>query len=94
MSHDLRDEFNDKRHELGPPEHLAGRHRFVFPGLVIRVPGKMAREKLDILDQADATRLDEIREVGLYENIRQAFLTRSAVRNINEPEAPTEYCTT
>ena len=50
-----------------------GRHPFPGPGLAIRLPGGVTREKLDILRKADAVYLDEIRKAGLYDNIWQAF---------------------
>ena len=59
--------------ELGVPEHIVGRHPFPGPGLAIRIPGAITRERLDILRKADAIYLDEIRKAGLYDVIWQAF---------------------
>jgi GMP synthase (glutamine-hydrolysing) len=53
--------------ELGLPESFIGRHPFPGPGLAIRCPGGITREKLDILRKADAIYLDEIRKAGLYD---------------------------
>ncbi|HRP12081.1 MAG TPA: glutamine-hydrolyzing GMP synthase, partial [Terricaulis sp.] len=73
----LRDLFKDEvralGRELGLPETFVGRHPFPGPGLAIRVPGEITREKLDILREADAVYLDEIRKAGLYDKIWQAF---------------------
>ena len=48
---------------FGLPASFVGRHPFPGPGLAIRVPGEITREKLDILRKADVVYLDEIREV-------------------------------
>ena len=59
--------------ELGLPEKFVGRHPFPGPGLAIRCPGDITREKLDILRRADAVYIEEIRRAGLYDAIWQAF---------------------
>ncbi len=82
----LRDLFKDEvralGRELGLPESFVGRHPFPGPGLAIRVPGAISREKLEILRQADAIYLDEIRKVGLYDAIWQAFTVLLPVRTV------------
>jgi len=82
----LRDLFKDEvralGRELGLPEKFVGRHPFPGPGLAIRVPGEITREKLDILRNADAVYLDEIRKAGLYDQIWQAFAVLLPVRTV------------
>ena len=56
--------------------------RFPGPGLAIRIPGDVTREKLDILRKADAIYLDEIRKAGLYDVIWQAFAVLLPVRTV------------
>ena len=51
---------------------LLGAIRF-RPRLAIRLPGGVTREKLAILQKADAIYIDEIRKAVLYHNIWQAF---------------------
>ena len=68
--------------ELGLPEAFVGRHPFPGPGLAVRCPGAVTREKLDILREADAIFLDEIRKVGLYDKIWQAFAVLLPVRTV------------
>jgi GMP synthase (glutamine-hydrolysing) len=59
-----------------------GRHPFPGPGLAIRCPGGVTREKMDILRQADAIYLDEIRKAGLYDTIWQAFAVLLPVQTV------------
>jgi GMP synthase (glutamine-hydrolysing) len=69
-------------HELGLPSHFVGRHPFPGPGLAIRLPGGVTRKKLDILRNADAVYLDEIRNAGLYDSIWQAFCVLLPVQSV------------
>ena len=83
----LRDLFKDEVRALGReldmPELAVGRHPFPGPGLAIRIPGQpITKEKLDILRQADAVYLDEIRNSGLYDEIWQAFAVLLPVRTV------------
>src|SRR5262245_40209258 len=82
----LRDLFKDEvralGRELGLTDRFVGRHPFPGPGLAIRVPGEITREKLDILRAADAIYLDEIRKAGLYDSIWQAFAVLLPVRTV------------
>jgi GMP synthase (glutamine-hydrolysing) len=68
--------------ELGLPDAFVGRHPFPGPGLAIRVPGEITREKLDILRKADAIYLEEIRIAGLYDEIWQAFAVLLPVKTV------------
>ncbi|HEU0072235.1 MAG TPA: glutamine-hydrolyzing GMP synthase [Alphaproteobacteria bacterium] len=82
----LRDLFKDEvralGREMGMAETLVGRHPFPGPGLAIRVPGDITKEKLEILRQADTVYLDEIRKAGLYDVIWQAFAVLLPVRTV------------
>ncbi len=78
----FKDEVRALGRELGLPESFVGRHPFPGPGLAIRVPGAISREKLDILRAADAVYLDEIRKAGLYDQIWQAFAVLLPVRTV------------
>jgi GMP synthase (glutamine-hydrolyzing), C-terminal domain or B subunit/GMP synthase (glutamine-hydrolyzing), N-terminal domain or A subunit len=78
----FKDEVRDLGRELGLPESLVGRHPFPGPGLAIRIPGEITREKLDLLREIDAVYLDEIRKAGLYDAIWQAFAVLLPVRTV------------
>ena len=78
----FKDEVRVLGRELGLPDAFVGRHPFPGPGLAIRVPGEITREKLDILRKADAIYLDEIRKAGLYDEIWQAFAVLLPVKTV------------
>jgi GMP synthase (glutamine-hydrolysing) len=78
----FKDEVRNVGRELGLPEAMIGRHPFPGPGLGIRVLGDITREALDVLRQADAIYLDEIREAGLYDRIWQAFAVLLPIRSV------------
>jgi GMP synthase (glutamine-hydrolysing) len=78
----FKDEVRVLGRELGLPETFIGRHPFPGPGLAIRIPGEITREKLDILRKADVIYLDEIRKAGLYDEIWQAFAVLLPVRTV------------
>src|SRR5438552_1563406 len=78
----FKDEVRALGRELGLPQAFVGRHPFPGPGLAIRCPGEITREKLDILRQADTIYLDEIRRAGLYDDIWQAFAVLLPVRTV------------
>ena len=78
----FKDEVRALGRELGLPESFIGRHPFPGPGLAIRCPGEITREKLDILRKADAVYIDQIRKHGLYDEIWQAFVAILPVRTV------------
>src|SRR3954471_23172863 len=78
----FKDEVRDLGRELGLPDIFVGRHPFPGPGLAIRCPGEITREKLDILREADAVYIDQIRKAGLYDIIWQAFAVLLPVKTV------------
>jgi GMP synthase (glutamine-hydrolysing) len=78
----FKDEVRVLGRELGLPDKFVGRHPFPGPGLAIRCPGGITRDKLEILRQADAIYLDEIRNAGLYDEIWQAFAVLLPVQTV------------
>ena len=78
----FKDEVRVLGRELGLPEAFVARHPFPGPGLAIRIPGEVTRERCDILRRADAIYLEEIRNAGLYDAIWQAFAVLLPVRTV------------
>ena len=78
----FKDEVRALGRELGLPDVFVGRHPFPGPGLAIRCPGGITRDKLEILRRADAVYIEEIRRAGLYDDIWQAFAVLLPVRTV------------
>ncbi len=78
----FKDEVRALGRELGLPEIFVGRHPFPGPGLAIRIPGEVTKERCDVLRKADAIYLEEIRNAGLYDAIWQAFAVLLPVRSV------------
>lgn len=78
----FKDEVRNVGRELGLPEEFVGRHPFPGPGMAIRVLGEVTQERLDVLREADAIYLEEIRSAGLYDEIWQAFAVLLPVRSV------------
>jgi len=82
----LRELFKDEVRELGRELGLAPafveRHPFPGPGLAIRCPGTITKEKLDLLRDADAIYLDQIKKHNLYNEIWQAFAVILPVKTV------------
>jgi GMP synthase (glutamine-hydrolysing) len=78
----FKDEVRVLGRELDIPEIIVGRHPFPGPGLAIRIPGEVTREKADLLRKVDTIYLEEIRNAGLYDAIWQAFAVLLPVRTV------------
>ncbi len=82
----LRDLFKDEVREvgrtLGIEPHFLERHPFPGPGLAVRCLGELKKERLDVLREADAIFIEEIKKFGLYREIWQAFCALLPVRSV------------
>ncbi|HMK44164.1 MAG TPA: glutamine-hydrolyzing GMP synthase [Dissulfurispiraceae bacterium] len=78
----FKDEVRILGQELGLPEEICWRHPFPGPGLAIRCIGEITGRKLDILREADAIVLEEIKAAGLYHEIWQAFAVLLPVQSV------------
>jgi len=78
----FKDEVRALGLELGLPEEIVWRQPFPGPGLAIRIIGDITKEKLDILREADAVLLDEIKRAGLYREIWQSFAVLPSIQSV------------
>lgn len=78
----FKDEVRVLGEELGLPEEICWRHPFPGPGLAIRCIGEITAQRLDILREADAIVLEEIKTAGLYREIWQAFAVILPIRSV------------
>jgi GMP synthase (glutamine-hydrolysing) len=78
----FKDEVRRVGVELGLPERMVWRHPFPGPGLAIRIIGEVTPERLEILREADAILLEEIRRAGLYRELWQCFAVLPAIRSV------------
>ncbi len=82
----LRELFKDEVRELGRilglPEEIVSRHPFPGPGLAVRIPGALDREKIVILQEADDIFIEMLRNAGLYNDIAQAFAVLIPVKTV------------
>jgi GMP synthase (glutamine-hydrolysing) len=82
----LRDLFKDEVRrlglELGLPEESVWRHPFPGPGLAVRCLGPVTHERLELLRQADAILLEELKRTGWYRKTAQAFAVLLPVQSV------------
>jgi GMP synthase (glutamine-hydrolysing) len=82
----LRDLFKDEVRilglELGLPENVVWRHPFPGPGLAVRCLGAITPERLEVLRQADAIFLEELKATGWYRRTSQAFAVLLPVQSV------------
>jgi len=82
LRHLFKDEVRAVGEELGLPEEIVWRQPFPGPGLAVRIVGTITRERIEILQQADAIVVEEIRRAGLYREIWQSFAVLPAVKTV------------
>jgi GMP synthase (glutamine-hydrolysing) len=67
---------------LGVEEDVVRRHPFPGPGLAVRILGEVTKEKCDILREADAIFIEELKNRALYDDIWQAFAVLLPIRSV------------
>lgn len=82
----LRSLFKDEVRELGIalglPAEMVYRHPFPGPGLGVRILGEVKREYADLLREADAIFIEELRKADLYDKVSQAFVVFLPVKSV------------
>ncbi len=78
----FKDEVREVGEELGLPEEIVWRHPFPGPGLAIRIIGEVTKDRLEILREADAIFIEEIKKAGLYREIWQAFCVLLPIKSV------------
>ena len=78
----FKDEVRRLGAELGLPDQMIHRHPFPGPGLGVRVLAAVRKEYLDLLREADAIFIEELRRAGLYDRVSQAFAVFLPVRSV------------
>jgi GMP synthase (glutamine-hydrolysing) len=82
----LRELFKDEVRELGValglPKDMVNRHPFPGPGLGVRILGEVKLEYADLLRDADAIFIDELKQSGWYEKTSQAFTVFLPVKSV------------
>jgi GMP synthase (glutamine-hydrolysing) len=68
----FKDEVRRVGYALGLPDLILKRHPFPGPGLAVRLLGKISREKLDILKEADEIFIEGLRKHDIYDSVWQA----------------------
>ena len=78
----FKDEVRKVGKALGLPDNILKRHPFPGPGLAIRLLGKMSREKLEILKEADNIFIEGLKKHGLYDKVWQAGVILLPVQSV------------
>ena len=69
----FKDEVRKLGVQLSLPKTILHRHPFPGPGLAIRIPGQVTKEKIDILKNADFIFMNELKKSNYYNKIWQAY---------------------
>jgi len=78
----FKDEVRKLGLELNLSKDIIFRHPFPGPGLAIRMPGVITKEKIKILKEADFYFIKALRDHGLYHKIWQAYAALLPVKTV------------
>ncbi|MEX1044798.1 MAG: glutamine-hydrolyzing GMP synthase [Chthoniobacterales bacterium] len=82
LRHLFKDEVREVGLQLGLPREIVHRHPFPGPGLAVRILGGVTRERVRVLQEADAIVHDEMVAAGWYDRVWQAFAVLLPVRSV------------
>ncbi len=78
----FKDEVRELGHELGIPADIFNRHPFPGPGLAVRCPGEVTKERLDVIRDCDAIFINKLKESGWYDKVWQAYACLIPVKTV------------
>jgi GMP synthase (glutamine-hydrolysing) len=78
----FKDEVRKVGSELGLPKEIVHRQPFPGPGLAVRIPGEITRERLEVLRKADRIVIEEMKDSGWYYKSWQSFAVLLPVRSV------------
>ncbi len=78
----FKDEVRKLGLELGLSHEIISRHPFPGPGLAIRMPGIITKEKIKILKMADYYFIKSLKDNNLYDKIWQAYAALLPVKTV------------
>ena len=78
----FKDEVRAVGEELGLPEEIVWRQPFPGPGLAVRIIGEVTKERVEILQLADAIVIEEIKRANLYREIWQSFAVLPCIKSV------------
>ena len=78
----FKDEVRELGATMGIAQDILNRHPFPGPGLAVRCPGDLTKEKLDIIRDCDAIFIQELKESGWYEKTWQAYAGLIPVKTV------------
>ncbi len=78
----FKDEVRKLGSELKLSNEIISRHPFPGPGLAIRMPGIITKEKIKILKEADSYFIQALRDHNLYNKIWQAYAALLPVKTV------------
>ncbi|MBN2861677.1 MAG: glutamine-hydrolyzing GMP synthase [Bacteroidales bacterium] len=78
----FKDEVRRVGQSLGLPDLIVKRHPFPGPGLAIRILGKISRQNLDMLKEADDIFIEGLKKNDLYDSVWQAGVVLLPVQSV------------
>ena len=78
----FKDEVRKLGVELNLSKEILSRHPFPGPGLAIRIPGTITKDKIKILKEADYYFIQALKEHGIYNKIWQAYAALLPVKTV------------